>query len=118
MNEEAGHHASADDQDRDDEAGETTQARVLERLRQEVRTSRLVVVDEHAQERLVAELVDNVMELRLTLPGSAAGYRTSLLVFATPARPDWSAGLGVQLWANGTVVRELTYWADEAEPDN
>ena len=87
------------------------EARIAD-LAQEIRTGRLVINDQDRQERLVAELVDGVMELRLNLPARPAGRHTGVLVFAVPEQADWCAGIGVQLWANGNTVGELTWWAD------
>ncbi len=81
-------------------------------LSEQVQTRRLSVLGADGHERLVAELVDGVTELRLDLPGRVAGRRTSLLLFAVPDRPDWCAGLGVQLWVDGNMVDELSWWAD------
>lgn len=78
----------------------------------EVRTRRLALVGDGGHERLVAEIVAGVTELRLDLPDRPPGGRTSLLVFAVPDQPDWCAGLGVQLWVDGDLVDELTWWAD------
>ncbi len=79
----------------------------------EVRTRRLTLVDEDGRERLVAEMVGSVAELRFDLPGLPPGRRTSLLLFAVPEQLDWCAGLGVQLWVDGNLVDELTWWQDQ-----
>ncbi|HET9731064.1 MAG TPA: hypothetical protein VFP54_00170 [Acidimicrobiales bacterium] len=79
----------------------------------ELRARRLTLVDEAGRERLVAEMVGTVAELRFDLPGLPPGRRTSLLLFAVPDQPDWCAGLGVQLWVDGNLVDELTWWQDQ-----
>ncbi|MBV9659895.1 MAG: hypothetical protein JO337_01920 [Acidimicrobiales bacterium] len=81
-------------------------------------TRRLAVVDDQGHERLVAELVDGVAELRFDLPGPPPGRRTSLLLFAVPRQPDWCAGLGVQLWVEGNLVEEMTWWEDQEHRAN
>ncbi|MHB8246433.1 MAG: hypothetical protein ACYDGN_14015 [Acidimicrobiales bacterium] len=86
----------------------------LARLRDVVRTNRLVVVDEEDRERLVAEINDGVLELRLQLPSGGAGQRTELLAFTTPPRDVLAPGLGMQLWANGNLVKEFCWWDDQA----
>ncbi len=78
----------------------------------EIRARRLVVVDESNCERLVAEVVDDILELRMDLPSSRPGRRTSLLCFAAPGFDQMSAGIGVQLWVDGDVVDEVSWWAD------
>jgi hypothetical protein len=85
----------------------------LAALADEVRTRRVALVGDGDQERLVAEVVAGVTELRLDLPGCPPGRRTSLLVFAAPEQPDWCAGLGVQLWVGGNLVDELSWWEDQ-----
>lgn len=79
----------------------------------ELRVRRLVLVDQHDQERLVAELIDNVLELRLDLPHQQAGSRTSLLLFAVPEQQEYCAGVGMQLWVDGDMVQEFAWWSDQ-----
>jgi hypothetical protein len=81
-------------------------------LRAEVRTRRFAVVDERDDERLVAELVGPVLELRAELPGSPSGQRTALLLFAAAGEGDLSPGVGLQIWARGNLVDERCWWAD------
>lgn len=94
-------------------------------LSDQVTTRRIAVLDGDV-ERLVAETVQGAFELRLELPapspssGAASrsddpsdANRTSVLVFTAAGGADLPAGLGLQLWARGNVVRELTWWDDE-----
>ena len=90
----------------------------MNQLRQEVRTARLVITDDQGLEHLVAERCNEAMELWIELPSSTAGHRTGVLLFGIAGREDLCAGIGIQLWANGSVVRELTWWADESAPSN
>jgi hypothetical protein len=90
------------------------EARLAE-LAQSVRTSRLVIVDDDNHERVVAEVLDGVLELRIDLPSSTPGRRTGLLIFSIPEQPELCAGFGLQLWANGNIVNELAWWADQEE---
>ena len=85
----------------------------LAELRLEVRTDRLVVLDAARQERLVAEVIGGVLELRIALPPVREGRRTALLGFAAPRRDHLSGGIGLQLWAEGELVTELCWWEDE-----
>jgi hypothetical protein len=87
----------------------------LRQLENEVRTARLVIADDHGRERIAAELVDDVAELRISLP-STVGRRTGVLVFAIPGHRDLPSGIGLQLWVDGDLVRELTWWEDEELP--
>ncbi len=86
---------------------------MLADLRLEVRTDRLVVLDREQRERLVAEVVDGVIELRLELPPVRQGRRTALLGFAAQRRDQLCSGIGLQVWAEGELVTELCWWEDE-----
>lgn len=103
---------------------ETLEQSVIE-LGNQVTTRRFAVLDGDV-ERLVAETVEGAFELRLELPTSkwsssasrssddpSNGNRTAVLVFTVPGEADLPAGLGVQLWARGNLMRELTWWGDE-----
>jgi len=90
----------------------------INQLRQEVHTARLVITDDQGLERLVAERCNGAMELWIELPSGTAGHRTGVLLFGIAGQEDLCAGIGVQLWAHGSVVRELTWWADESAPSN
>ena len=71
----------------------------------EVRTRRLVVVDDDGHERIVGEVVSGYAELRLDLPGTAPERSTSLLLFASDVRGnDQGPSLGFQLWIDGDSV--------------
>lgn len=90
--------------------------RLLGEISTELRTGRLVVLDARDRERLVAEVVGEVLELRLDLPSSDGGGRSAVLAFTSPADDQLGAGLGLQLWAAGELVEEICWWADEARP--
>lgn len=103
--------------ERDDSAGRVEER--LKRLKEavaalstEVRTRRLVVTDDEGRDRIVGEVVDGVTELRLDLPGRAAGRGTAVLVFANPGSERLGPGIGVQLWHEGDCVDELSVWPD------
>lgn len=81
----------------------------LDRLRQEVRTSRLAVLDRHGAERLVAQVVDGVLELHLPLPG--AGESDGLLLFSSAPTDELPPGCGLQIWSGGDAVRAVDWWA-------
>jgi hypothetical protein len=97
----------------------------LVELGNQVTTRRIAVLDGDV-ERLVAETVEGVFELRLELPRTrrsssasrrndrtAGRNRSAVLVFTAAGESDLAAGLGVQLWARGNLVSELTWWEDE-----
>ena len=85
----------------------------LARLSQQVRTQRLVVVDREQRERMVAEVVGDVLELRIDLPPAEEGARTALLGFGNPGGDQLAAGIGLQLWARGELITELCWWEDD-----
>jgi hypothetical protein len=72
----------------------------------EIRTRRLVVVDDQGQERVVAQVVWGTAELRVGLPGTGS----EVVLFASPGRHGLDPGLGLQLWAGGQSVLELDAW--------
>ncbi|HVX20334.1 MAG TPA: hypothetical protein VHB02_03195 [Acidimicrobiales bacterium] len=80
----------------------------------EVRTGRLVVVDQQARPRIVAEVVDGTAEVRLDLPGGGDRSALSVLVFANPGdrELDLAPGVGVQLWVDGDEVDRLVAWGE------
>ena len=84
----------------------------LSDLGHEVRTRRLVIVDDDGQERIVGEVVRGTAELSIDLPGQPHGRRSSVLVFANPGDEELALppGLGVQLWVEGDAVDELGTW--------
>ncbi len=104
--------------------------RSVRAMADEIRTRRLVVVDDLGRVRLVAEVVGETTELRLELPGapgdraadaddgaasrSGAG-RAAVVLHATPSTvdgPDDGLGpaVGIQLWADGDSVVEIDSW--------
>ena len=97
----------------------------------EIRTRRLVVVDDLGRVRLVTEVVGETAELRLELPGGAPGdratgpddeagsrsgeERAAVVLHATPSTVDSRGGglgpaVGIQLWADGDSVVEIDSW--------
>ena len=97
----------------------------------EIRTKRLVVVDELGRVRLVTEVVGETTELRLELPGDTPGDRATgpddgaasrsgagraaVVLHATTSTaegPDDGLGpaVGIQLWADGDSVVEIDSW--------
>lgn len=79
---------------------------------EEVRTKRLVVLDHQDRERIVAEVIDGFAELRMDLPDSVSGSRTGVVIFTHSEQDDRELGsaIGVQLWAEGNAIIELTLW--------
>ena len=84
----------------------------LDRIASELRTRRLVVVDEHGRERIVGEIVAGHCELRLDLPDLAAARRSSVLVYSSPERHELGEGVGLQVWAGGDAVWDVAAWRD------
>lgn len=85
----------------------------------EVRTRRMVVVDNDGNERIVGEVCHATTELRLDLPGGEPGAHTAVVLFATPvaAEPEpeeigLGPAIGIQLWAEGDAVTEIDAWLD------
>jgi hypothetical protein len=81
----------------------------------------LVVDDEAGEERIVAEVVCDTAELRVTLGGEPVGQRSAVVAVASPlvtARGPDDDGMGpavaVQLWAGGEPGIELGSWPDES----
>jgi|SRR5271155_5518293 len=92
--------------------------RALQNIGEEVRTTRLVIVDGDENQRIVAEIADDVAELRLQLPPRTpegnTGASTAMVVFAAPNglgrledRAAAGRSLGVQLWVEGNAVLEV-----------
>lgn len=86
--------------------------RELAALRDEVRTRRLVLVDDQEEERVIAGVDGEVAEVRVRVPHQAGLPSTEVALFAAPAGTLLPSGVGVQLWADGDVVAELTWWRD------
>jgi hypothetical protein len=105
---------------------ETTPGITIRELQRRLEAVEQSVVELGNVERLVAETVEGAVELRLELPAprwssgasrsseeTSNRSRTAVLVFTVAGEAGLPAGLGVQLWARGNLVRELTWWEDE-----
>lgn len=105
--------AGHDSDDTDHTADSEAEAGVVGNHHDVVVARRVVVVDEHGRPRLVAETAGDTIELRLEVPGGAAGRRSAVVLHAsgTPGTggPD-APLLGLQLWADGEVLAELDAW--------
>jgi hypothetical protein len=77
-------------------------------MQEEVRTRRLIILDDLDRERIVAEVVDGVAELRMDLPASSDD-RTGLLLFAHPG--DGEFQFVVQLSAFRCGLKEMPLWS-------
>lgn len=86
------------------------------RIADEVRTRRLAIVDGSERERMVAEISEGVLEVRMDLPPGDRGRRTALVCFTAPPTAELGAGLGAQLWVDGNLVGEVGWWADQPAP--
>ncbi len=81
----------------------------------ELRTRRLLIVDEHDIPRIVGEVHSGGMaELRLDAGGESDDNSASVSVFATPGDRPLGAGCGsgLQVWINRNAVDEITAWAE------
>lgn len=82
----------------------------------EVRTRRLVLVDENGAERIVAEVVRSIAEVRVALPG-VDGHHGSAQLYA--AEHDGKLGLGpmlgLQIWADGNVRVGIDVWPEDGQ---
>ena len=96
-----------------------TVQKALGGLGHEVRTGRLVVIDDHGDAVLTAECVGGTTELRVEIPSGSVGRSTAAVLYAgDPARAQERAGVpcelgpavGLQVWADGDAVAELDAW--------
>ncbi|HEX3980210.1 MAG TPA: hypothetical protein VHW93_03255 [Acidimicrobiales bacterium] len=76
-------------------------------LAEEVRTERLVVIDPDGRERLTAQVEGSTVVLCVGL-GEAEGDRDASAVIYAQDDPDLGPGVGVQLWAAGDSVVEVS----------
>jgi len=79
-------------------------------LSQEVRTRRLVVVDDRDRERIVAELVGDDAFLRLELLRPEGEGTTGLVLSVTTGGDVDSPGVGVEFWADGDAIGGIDAW--------
>jgi len=82
----------------------------LGRLAQEVRTRRLVVVDDRDRERIVAELDGEDAYFRLDLPRREGEGTTGLILYANTGGDVASPSLGLQFWADGNAIGGFEAW--------
>jgi hypothetical protein len=77
------------------------------KLGKEVRTERLVVTDAAGRERMVAQVEGSTAVLCVGL-ARAEGERPASAVIYAQDDPDLGPGVGVQLWAAGDSVVEVS----------
>ena len=87
--------------------------RALTALATELRTRRVVVVDDESAERVVIDTVDDVAEVRVFVPGTAPGKSCMAALFAAAVTSDGGLGAGLQVVAEGDNVIELAAWRIE-----
>ena len=89
----------------------------LSALGEELRTRRLVVADGDGQERIVGCVRRGTAELTVARPGCPEGQGGAVVLFANPGDEhlDLEPGVGLQLWAVGDVVQEVSSWTDGPE---
>jgi hypothetical protein len=80
----------------------------------EIRTRRLVIVDDTDHPWIVGEVSAEAAELRLELPTLSGTQGPELLLFALagthPGPVDLGPGIGLQLRAHGQAIFELDAW--------
>jgi hypothetical protein len=76
--------------------------------RTEITTRRLIVADSDDRPRIVAEVVNEVAELRVSTLDPA----TYVLMYAGPVSVGGPDGIGVDLFVHGDSVARLQAWAD------
>lgn len=86
----------------------------------EVRTRRLVVVDDLGRPRIVARVVRGMAEVVVEGAETGPGERTGVALFATGgpgpkggAGGELGEGLGVQVWVHGDPVVEMEAWQED-----
>jgi hypothetical protein len=80
----------------------------------EVRTRRLVIVDDDGTDRIVAEVRRSIAEVRVALP-DIDGHTGSVQIYAAEHDGKGELGpmLGVQAWADGNVRAGIDVWLEE-----
>jgi hypothetical protein len=87
--------------------------RTLAEMGVELRTRRVVVADDGGHERAVIEIVDDVAEIRVLVPGTETGKSCVVALFAAAVTSDGGPGAGLQVMADGDSVIELAAWRVE-----
>ncbi|MGH9091292.1 MAG: hypothetical protein ACRDZR_07955 [Acidimicrobiales bacterium] len=82
---------------------------------EEVRTRRLVVVDEVGEERIVATVDRGQATLQVLVAGCPDGEETMVDISAGDD-PEFGPSIGVHLCARGDEVAVFTVWRDDATP--
>ncbi|HLN17534.1 MAG TPA: hypothetical protein VK277_12390 [Acidimicrobiales bacterium] len=92
---------------------DATEAALVE-LGEGLTTRRLAIRDDEGLERIVADVDGDTAELRVGF--GEAPERSAVVLFATTEtaarRAELGEGLGVQLWARGSLLVELCLWSD------
>jgi hypothetical protein len=78
----------------------------------EVRTRRLVVVDEAGEERIVATVDRGLATLQVLVAGCPDGEETMVDISASDD-PEFGPSIGVHLCARGDEVAVFTAWRDD-----
>lgn len=80
----------------------------------EIRTRRLVVVDDGGAERIVAEVAGSMAEVRVALP-DVDGHTGSVQIYAAEhdGQGDLGPMLGLQVWADGNVRAGIDVWPED-----
>ena len=75
-------------------------------LADELRTQRLVVVDNCGRERIIATVDGDVAEVTVS-DGGELGRRCAVTLCSSPGRDGLPPQLGIQIWCHGDTIVEL-----------
>lgn len=82
---------------------------------EEIRTRKLVVVDEAGEERIVATVDRGLATLQVRVAGCPDGEETMVDILAGDD-PEFGPSIGVHLCARGDEMAVVTLWRDDARP--
>jgi hypothetical protein len=82
---------------------------------EEIRTRRLVVVDEAGEERIVATVKRGMATLRVLVAGGAPGEETMVDISAGHDS-EFGPSIGVYLCARGDEMAVFSAWRDDTTP--
>lgn len=82
----------------------------------EIRTRRLVVVDDVGNERITLEVDEfDVAQVSVVPMPPPPGSTTAVVLFAIPASDRSGTGVGVELWCDGNSVGGINAWFEDGD---